>query len=220
MNNKITYHREGDYFIPDLCLPKQPNGHIGKYGRLRLNYLKNFDIPFYTELLISGTLKQYLLDIDRDASNKVNSLIKGFAEDENVNELLKEHHQMEWVQAMNNLKNKAEEIVLNEIIYVQEVLDMVNFREVNDDILKEWFNFREETYLCYADKQDRENEFKFDVFRDNILKNIPKQNRTYVEKQLDLLYDDFMRYLTYITEKYYRNGFVDGSQLVMGCFDE
>ena len=118
MNNKITYHREGDYFIPDFCFPKQPDGHIGKYGRLRLNYLKNFDIPFYTELLISGTLKQYLLDIDSDASNKVYLLIKGFAEDENVNELLKEHHQMEWVHAMNNFKNRAEEIVLNEIIYV------------------------------------------------------------------------------------------------------
>ena len=118
MNNKITYHREGDYFIPDLCFPKKPYGHIGKYGRLRLNYLKNFDIPFYTELLISGTLKQHLLDIDNVASNKVNLLIKSFAEDENVNELLKEYHQMEWVQAMNNFKNKAEEIVLNEIIYV------------------------------------------------------------------------------------------------------
>lgn len=63
-------------------------------------------------------MKQHLLDIDRDASNKVNLLIKSFAEDENVNELLKEYHQMEWVQTMNNFKNKAEEIVLNEIIYV------------------------------------------------------------------------------------------------------
>ncbi len=118
MNNKITYHKERDYLIPDLYLPKQPEGHIGKYGQLRLNYLKNFDRGLYTELLIDGTLKQYLLDIDRDASNKVNLLIKSFAEDENVNELLKEHHQMEWVQAMNNFKNRAEEIVLNEIIYV------------------------------------------------------------------------------------------------------
>ena len=63
-------------------------------------------------------MKQHLLDIDSNASNKVNLLIKGFAEDENVNELLKEYHQMEWVQAMNNFKNRAEEIVLNEIIYV------------------------------------------------------------------------------------------------------
>lgn len=118
MNNKITYHREEAYFISDFCLPKQPNGHIGKYGRLRLNYLKNFDISFYTELLISSTLKQYLLDICSDASNKVNLLIKGFAEDGNVNELLKKHHQIEWVQAMNNKKDMAEEIVLNEIIYI------------------------------------------------------------------------------------------------------
>lgn len=118
MNNKITYHREGDYLIPDLYLPKQPEGHIGKYGRLKLNYLKNFDIPFYTELLISGALKQHLLNIDEDASNKVNLLIKKFAKDENVNEQLKEHHQMEWIQAMNNIRNRAEEIVLNEIIYV------------------------------------------------------------------------------------------------------
>ena len=118
MNNKITYHREGDYFIPDLCLPKQPDGHIGKYGRLRLNYLKNFDRGLYTELLIDGTLKQYLLDIDENANTKANLLIKQLAESENINEQLKEYHQIEWVQAMNNIKNRAEEIVLNEIIYV------------------------------------------------------------------------------------------------------
>lgn len=118
MNNKITYHREEDYFIPDLCLPKQPDGHIGKYGRSRLNYLKNFDRGLYTELLIDGTLKQYLLDIDENANTKVNLLIKQLAESENINEQLKEYHQIEWVQAMNNIKNRAEEIVLNEIIYV------------------------------------------------------------------------------------------------------
>lgn len=118
MHNKITYRREGNYFIPDLCLSKQPDWHIGKYGRLRLNYLKNFDRGLYTELLIDGTLKQYLLDIDEKANNKVNLLIKQLAESKNINEQLKEHHQIEWVQAMNNIKHRAEEIVLNEIIYV------------------------------------------------------------------------------------------------------
>lgn len=116
--NKITCHREGDYLIPDLYLPKQPKGHIGKYGRLSLNYLKNFDRGLYTELLIDGTLKQFLLDIDENANNKVNLLKKKLAESENINEQLKEHHQIEWVQAMNNIKNRAEETVLNEIIYV------------------------------------------------------------------------------------------------------
>ena len=75
-------------------------------------------IGLYTELLIDGNLKQYLLDIDENANNKVNLLIKQLAEVEHIDENLKEHHQMEWIQAMNNIKNRAEEIVLNEIIYV------------------------------------------------------------------------------------------------------
>ena len=118
MNNKITYRKEGDYFIPNLSLPIQPKKQIGKYGRLRLNYLKNFKKGLYTELLIDGTLKQHLLDIDECANERIHVLIKQFVESENVNEYLKEHHQMEWVQTMNNIKNRAEEIVLNEIIYV------------------------------------------------------------------------------------------------------
>jgi len=64
MNNKITYRKEVDYFIPNLSLPIQPKKQIGKYGRLRLNYLNNFNKGLYTELLIDGTLKQHLLDID------------------------------------------------------------------------------------------------------------------------------------------------------------
>ena len=115
---EITYHKEGDYLIPNLSLPIQPKKQIGKYGRLRLNYLKNFKKGLYTKLLIDGTLKQHLLDIDESANERIPVLIKQFAESENVNEYLKEHHQMEWVQAMNNIKNRAEEIVLNEIIYV------------------------------------------------------------------------------------------------------
>ena len=118
MNNKITYRKERDYFITNLSLPIQQKKPIGKYGRLRLNYLKNFNKGLYTELLIDGALKQHLLDIDESANERVHVLIKQFAESENVNEYLKEHHQMEWVQAMNNIKNRAEEIVLNEIIYV------------------------------------------------------------------------------------------------------
>ena len=97
----------------------------------------------------------------------------------------------------------------------------MNFREVNeDDILKEWYDCMEENYLCYVDEQDRANEFNYDPFREKILKNVPKQNKKYVEKQLDLIYDDFMKYVMYVNEKYYRNGFVDGSQLVMGCFEK
>lgn len=116
--NEITYHREGDYLIPDLYLPKQPKGNIGKYGHLRLEYLKNFKKGLYAELLLNGTLKQHLIEIDEITTSKVNDLIKQLAEAEHINENLKEHHQMEWVQAMNNIKNRAEEIVFNEILYV------------------------------------------------------------------------------------------------------
>lgn len=118
MNNKITYHREGDYFIPDLYLPKQPDKHIGKYGRLRLNYLKEHKRVYYTELMINGTLPEHLVDIDEEATKRVAHVIKQLAEIENVNENLKQTNQIEWVQAMNNIKNRAEEIILNEIIYV------------------------------------------------------------------------------------------------------
>ena len=115
--NKITYHKEGDYLVPDLYLPRQPSKSIGKYGRLRLNYLKEHKRGLYTELLISGTLKQHLIEIDESATNKVNRLIKQLTEVEHIDENLKEHHQTEWIQAMNNIKNRAEEIVFNEILY-------------------------------------------------------------------------------------------------------
>ena len=116
--NKITYHREGDYLISDLSLPKQTEKSIEKYGRLRLHFIKEHKKGLYTELLISGTLKQHLIEIYESATDKVNELIKQLAEVEHIDENLKEHHQMQWVQAMNNIKNRAEEIVLNEILYV------------------------------------------------------------------------------------------------------
>ena len=98
---------------------------------------------------------------------------------------------------------------------------MVNFREVNeDDILKEWLEFREETLLCQLSDEDYKHSLNFDKFCEKILRNVSKDNKPFVQSQLDKLYDDFMRYLDYWNEKYYRNGFVDGSQLVMGCFEE
>ncbi len=93
--NEITYHREGDYLIPNLYLPKQPEKSIGKYGRLRLNFIKEHKKGLYTELLINGTLKQHLIELDESATNKVNELIKQLAEVEHIDENLKEHHQLE-----------------------------------------------------------------------------------------------------------------------------
>ena len=96
---------------------------------------------------------------------------------------------------------------------------MNNFREVNEDILKEWLDIREQETFCTMTPNDREHSIYFDEVTENILKNVPKQNKKYVQKQLDKLDDNFMDYLSYWNEKYYRNGFVDGVQLISGCIE-
>lgn len=97
---------------------------------------------------------------------------------------------------------------------------MNNFREVNDDILKEWILFREDELSSITCDEDKQHWVYFDEISDKILRNVPKKNKKYVQKQLEILDNNFLDYLGYWNEKYYRNGFVDGSQLVMGCFDE
>lgn len=97
---------------------------------------------------------------------------------------------------------------------------MNNFREVNDDIIKEWLEFREETAFCNMTPQDKKYCIYFDELAEKILNNVPKQNKKYVQKQLDLLDKNFMDYLCYWNEKYYRNGFCDGVELIGGCVEE
>ena len=116
---KIEYIRVGDYYIPNLTLPKpRRTGNIGKYGRLKLNYMKKHNILEYTEMLLNNELNSYLLDIEDECKNKIEILIKQMAESENVTEELKANNQLEWVGKMNSIKQSAEEIVLNELIYV------------------------------------------------------------------------------------------------------
>lgn len=116
---KIEYIRVGDYYIPNLTLPKpRRTGNIGKYGRLKLNYMKKHNIPEYTEMLLNNELNSYLLDIEDECKNKIEILIKQIAESENVTEELKANNQLEWVGKINSIKQSAEEIVLNELIYV------------------------------------------------------------------------------------------------------
>ena len=97
---------------------------------------------------------------------------------------------------------------------------MNNFREVNDDILREWILFREDILSSITCDEDRKHWVYFDEISEKIVRNVPKENKKYVQKQLEILDNNFLDYLGYWNEKYYRNGFVDGSQLVMGCFDE
>ena len=94
---------------------------------------------------------------------------------------------------------------------------MVNFREVNDDILKEWLLYRKDEISSLTCDEDKKHWVYFDEISDKILKSIPKQNRDFVRKQLNILDDNFLDYLGYWNEKYYRNGFCDGVNLISGC---
>ena len=115
---EITYHKEGDYLIPNLAIKgAESNYHIGLYGRLKLEYMKKHQLGLYSDLILNGTLPEYLIELDKKEKEKTKMIINELAKKENVNENLKQNNQLEWVRCMNNIKNRAEEIVLNELIY-------------------------------------------------------------------------------------------------------
>lgn len=113
----INYIKQGDYLIPDLKLKDNKEYNIGKYGLLKLDYIKKYKKGFYTELLIKGDLNKYLHDIDITVNERINNLISLLTEKENINETLKKDNHMLWVSKMNSIKNIAEEIVLDDLIY-------------------------------------------------------------------------------------------------------
>lgn len=115
MSNSLTYHRAGDYLIPDLIPPEEPR--IGFWGRRRKKYLQQYRDSIYTGLLLSGKLKDHLEEIDRTASEMVDRLVEEMARKEGITEALKAEDQMEWVRRMNGVRNVAEEVVLQEMIY-------------------------------------------------------------------------------------------------------
>ena len=114
----ISYTKQGDYLLPNLKLEDKEQFNMGKYGLLRLEYIKKYKLGLYFDLLINDNLNEYLHNIDTTVMEKVQKLITELAQKENINEQLKENNQMLWVSKMNNIKNIAEEIVLNEYIYV------------------------------------------------------------------------------------------------------
>ena len=96
---------------------------------------------------------------------------------------------------------------------------MSNLREVNDDILKDWLDFREEEIGSLTYSEDKKHWIYFDELSERILQNVPEQNKKYVKKQLEQLDENFMDYISYWNEKYYRNGFCDGIQLIGECIN-
>lgn len=118
MTNKITYTKQGDYLLPNLKLPEQPKVEIGIFGKRRLRYLEHSRKILYTNLLTKCKLTAHLAEIDEQAEDMFFRLVKQMAESEGVTEQLKAKDQMQWVQKMNNIRNRAEEIVNNDLIYV------------------------------------------------------------------------------------------------------
>ena len=97
---------------------------------------------------------------------------------------------------------------------------MNNFREVKEDILKDWIEFREQTDLAFTNNEDKKHRIYFDEISDKILNSIPKQNRAFVRKQLNSLDDNLSDYVGYWCEKYYRNGFCDGVEIICGSLEK
>ena len=113
--NGLWYGRHGDYYVPCLETPESPK--VGKFGRLRSTFLREHRGAIYTGMLFSGKLNTYLEEINRQANEMLDRLVREYAAAEQITEELKTNDQMAWVQAMNGIRNRAEEVVLSELIY-------------------------------------------------------------------------------------------------------
>lgn len=109
-----TYSHEGDYFLPNLTVPE--SAPVGIWGQRRKRYLRKHREPLYTALLLSGELDAHIMEVDLQAREMFSRLIEQMAEQEGITELLKEESQMEWVRRMNNIRNRAEEIITRELV--------------------------------------------------------------------------------------------------------
>ena len=116
---EMQYIRMGDYFIPDLELPEEPRP-IGKWGRMRREYLKEHKPIQYNCLLLSGKLWTHLADLNEQAQDRLDRIIEQMKTAEGITEDLKANDPMAWVGAMNNIRNRAEEIILQELIFGED----------------------------------------------------------------------------------------------------
>ena len=115
-----TYRREGDYFVPNLALPDTGAYPIGKYGRMRRRCLKEHYPALYNAMTLNGTLHQHLAEIDQTCHERMERLCAAMAAREGVTETLKASNQLEWVRRMNGIHNRAEEIVMAELVYMED----------------------------------------------------------------------------------------------------
>jgi hypothetical protein len=112
-----TLTADGNYYLPDITLPDEPEYEIGGWGLQRLSYLKNHRKAFYTTLLMSGKLNSHLHEIDETAFNRMELISRQMAEREGVTEQLKGENQLLWIQKMTNIRNRVAEMIREELIY-------------------------------------------------------------------------------------------------------
>ena len=117
MKNEITYTEINGINYPNLCLPEQPNVNIGKYGQMRLEFLRKHRRGTYTTLLTEGRLLEHLFDIDQEARSQVEYMTAELAKKRGIDENLKANNTLLWVREMNNCKDSAEDAVLREVVY-------------------------------------------------------------------------------------------------------
>lgn len=111
-----TYRQVGYYFIPNITLPDDGD-QIGKYGRMRRSYLKKYRKILYNNYVLEGTLFKHLAEIDQVCNERIENIVSAMAKQEGVTEAFKAADQIEWVRRMNSIRNRAEEIVLHELVY-------------------------------------------------------------------------------------------------------
>ena len=114
---ELTYTKVGDYYIPNLTLGDQPDKPLGRYGRMRQKFLEEHHPGTYNRLMLSGKLWAHLVEIDTACEERMEAIISAMAKQEGITEALKAADQMAWVGQMNNIRNRAEEIILNELVY-------------------------------------------------------------------------------------------------------
>lgn len=121
-NNGLWYELQGDYYIPCLALDEANIRPIGIWGRKHLRYIKEYRPALYTDLLTSGKLSSYLEEVDNRAKEMLGRLVNQITEKQGISEQLKAQDQMLWVRCMNNIRNAAEEIILQELIYEEDAV--------------------------------------------------------------------------------------------------
>lgn len=113
----LTYEKCGDYLIPNIIPNPEPEGELRKFGLMRKHYLKEYKSGIYQGMVLSGRLKEHLLMVQEQAESQFDALVEQMTECEGVTEQFKEENQMLWVQRMNNIRARVEEVVREEIIY-------------------------------------------------------------------------------------------------------